>query len=60
MTAVAAAPSVGGGGRHHAYTVPFGLLYRAACSCGWRGEYANRKRQNAVRIARRHAQEAQA
>lgn len=50
----------GGGGGHHAYTVPFGLLSRAACSCGFRGEYAHRKRENAIRMARRHVKEAQA
>lgn len=46
--------------RHHAYAVPFGLLHRGACSCGWRAEFANTKRENAVRQARRHVQEAQA
>ena len=49
--------------RHHALAIPephgVGWRFRAACSCGWRRDETNKKRENAIRAARRHAQEAQ-
>lgn len=55
-----------GGGGHHPIVVietignvAWTALYRAACSCGYRRETTNTKRENAIRAARRHVQEAQ-
>lgn len=33
-------------------------VFRGACSCGWRAPVTNTKRENAVRAARRHVEEA--
>lgn len=52
----------GWGGHHPTASPVFGgpvLAFRAICSCGWYRQATNTKRENAVRAARRHAQEAQ-
>lgn len=54
---------LGRGGRHYALAAPvFGgrrLEYRAWCPCGYYRQQTNTKRENAIRAARRHVQEAQ-
>ena len=51
-----------GSGGHRAWVIPVVSddreLYRASCSCGWNRPEVNTKRENALRAARRHAQEA--
>ena len=46
--------------RHYPLVVaePTTQQYRGACSCGWQREQTNSQRENAIRAARRHCQEA--